>query len=131
MPLSGEPPPEPGSGAHTQDKSTPPPQSSPPAVLASGAEARGTEPASSVMDPGPTGAMHGDKRNDIAATDSLKLVGSLLWAARSTFVECSCGLVYLTSVMSCPTEPAWRAALHMCSYMYHNRHHGIGHASEP
>jgi len=54
-----------------------------------------------------------------------KLVGSLLWAARSTYVECSCGLVYLTTVMSCPTDTAWRAALHMCAYMYHNRHNGI------
>ena len=54
-----------------------------------------------------------------------KVVGSLLWAQRNCYPECSIGVQYLCRQMSSPTEEAWRGAMHMVSYLKGARDYGI------
>jgi hypothetical protein len=61
----------------------------------------------------------------IIALGYQKLVGGLLWAQRNCFPECSVGVQYLCRLMSCPTEEAWRAGLHMVKYLHGRREYGI------
>ena len=53
------------------------------------------------------------------------LVGSLLWAVRHCFPICLTGCSALCKMMSCPSNKAFRAGLHMLIYMYQHRHEGI------
>ena len=53
------------------------------------------------------------------------LVGGLLWAARHTAIECQLGVNMICSVMATPSDLAWRQALHLLSWMFHNRRNGI------
>jgi len=53
------------------------------------------------------------------------LVGSLLWAVRHCFPICLAGCSSLCKMMSCPSDKAFRAGLHMLIYMYQHRHEGI------
>lgn len=55
----------------------------------------------------------------------MRAVGMILWAVRSCYPECQQGVSQLGSLMACPTEKAWTAAMHMIAYMYHKRHKGI------
>jgi hypothetical protein len=53
------------------------------------------------------------------------VVGGLLWATRNCYPECAVGVQYLCRQMSCPSEEAWRAAMHMVAYLKANRENGI------
>ena len=55
----------------------------------------------------------------------MSLVGSLLWAVRHVYPMGLHGCSQLCSLMSCPTDKAFKAGLHLLSYMYHHRHDGI------
>ena len=59
-----------------------------------------------------------------------KVVGELLWATRNTVPECAAGMVQLCSVMSRPTEEAWKAAMHMVKYLHQNSDRGIRFSSD-
>jgi hypothetical protein len=54
-----------------------------------------------------------------------RAVGMLLWAARHCFPECKYGVSRLCSVMAKPTYKAFRAAMHMMTYLIQNKHRGI------
>jgi hypothetical protein len=54
-----------------------------------------------------------------------KAIGMLLWAGRGVYPECMAGLSQLSRVLSCPSEKAWDAAMHMVQWMYQQRHRGI------
>ena len=54
-----------------------------------------------------------------------RVVGSLLWAQRNCYPECSVGVQYLCRQMSSPTEVAWKAALHMVAYLKGRNEYGI------
>ena len=54
-----------------------------------------------------------------------RLVGSLLWCVRHVFPVCSYGCSQLCKLMSCPTDLAFKCALHMLLFCYLNRHRGI------
>ena len=54
-----------------------------------------------------------------------QVVGSLLWASRMCYPECAVGCSYLARVMSCPTQEAWDAAMHMVKYLQRHRAQGI------
>jgi hypothetical protein len=58
------------------------------------------------------------------------VVGSLLWASRNVFPEISCGINFLCRVMSNPSEIAWGAAMHMISYLYKEKDHGVRYVSD-
>ena len=49
----------------------------------------------------------------------------LLWASRNVFPECAYGTSMLCSVMSCPSEKAWRAGMHMLVWLKQERLRGI------
>ena len=55
-----------------------------------------------------------------------RAVGMLLWAARHTYPECKYGVSRLCSVMAKPTYKAFRAAMHMITYLVQHKHRGIG-----
>ena len=55
----------------------------------------------------------------------LSVVGMLLWVYRRTMPQLCAGIQMLTRVMSKPTEEAWKAAMHMVSYVYEQRLVGI------
>jgi hypothetical protein len=55
----------------------------------------------------------------------MRLVGMLLWASRNVFPECAYGTSILCSVMSCPSEKAWRAGMHMLVWLKQERLRGI------
>ena len=55
----------------------------------------------------------------------MRLVGSLLWVVRHVLPECAYGCSQLCKLMSCPTDEAWQAALHMLSYISANRDDSI------
>jgi len=57
--------------------------------------------------------------------DYLGLVGSLLWAARNCFPECSSGVNQLGRVVSRPTREAFDAGIKMVQYLFAQRHRGI------
>jgi hypothetical protein len=82
-----------------------------------------------------------DKFGDIIETSSeehtaviergyQKVCGELLWATRNTYPQCSAGMVQLCSVMSRPTEEAWKAAMHMVSYLNQHQDEGIRFSSD-
>jgi hypothetical protein len=54
-----------------------------------------------------------------------RVVGSLLWAQRNCYPECSIGVQYLCRQMSAPTEEAWKGAMHMVAYLKGAREYGI------
>ena len=54
-----------------------------------------------------------------------RAVGMLLWAARHSYPECKYGVSRLCSVMAKPTYRAFRAAMHMITYLVQNKHRGI------
>ena len=55
----------------------------------------------------------------------MRLVGMLLWASRNVNVECAYGTSMLCRVMSCPSEKAWKAGMHMLQWLHQNRLNGI------
>ena len=55
----------------------------------------------------------------------MRLVGMLLWASRNVFPECAYGTSVLCSVMSCPSEKAWRAGLHIIVWLHQERLRGV------
>ena len=52
-------------------------------------------------------------------------VGMLLWVSRNTKMGVSTGLSYLTRVMSCPGDKAFKCLLHLIQYTYQERHSGL------
>ena len=54
-----------------------------------------------------------------------RLVGSLLWVVRHIFPICSYGCSQLCKMMSCPSDKAWHAALHMLKYIEQHRGRGV------
>jgi len=77
--------------------------------------------------------LHLSKHDDTCATESAAIiargyqraVGMLLWAARHCFPECKYGVSQLCSVMGKPSEAAFKAAMHMCTYLWQHKHRGI------
>lgn len=59
----------------------------------------------------------------------MRAVGMILWAARNVYLECMLGVSYLCRVMSCPTEAAWDAAMHMIRWMRGQKHRGLVYSS--
>ena len=55
----------------------------------------------------------------------MRLVGMLLWASRNVFPECAYGTSVMCSVMSCPSEKAWKAGMHMLVWLRQSRLRGI------
>jgi hypothetical protein len=53
------------------------------------------------------------------------IVGTLLWLARNCFPELSQGVHLLCRVMAQPNDEAYKAALHMVSYVHGQRERGI------
>ena len=49
----------------------------------------------------------------------------MLWATRHVYPMCLNGMSQLCALMSCPSDIAFRAALHVLVYMYQNREYGI------
>jgi len=60
----------------------------------------------------------------------MRAVGMILWAARNVYAECTAGVSQLCRVMSCPTEEAWAAAMHMIKWMDSRKTNGIKFTSE-
>ena len=54
-----------------------------------------------------------------------RAVGMLLWATRHCYPECKYGVSRLCSAMAKPTYKAFRAAMHMITYMAQHKHRGI------
>ena len=55
----------------------------------------------------------------------MRLVGMLLWASRNVFPECAFGTSKLCSLMSCPSEKAWKCGMHMLTWLDQNKSRGI------
>ena len=60
----------------------------------------------------------------------MRLVGMCLWASRNVFSECAYGTSLMCSVMSRPSEKAWRAGMHMLTWFHQNRLRGIKFSSQ-
>ena len=43
----------------------------------------------------------------------MRLVGQLLWVSRNIAPECAFGVSMMCKLMSCPSEIAWRAGMHL------------------
>ena len=54
-----------------------------------------------------------------------RAVGIILWAARHCYPECKYGISKLCSVMARPTFTAFKAAMHMITYLGQNQLRGI------
>ena len=54
-----------------------------------------------------------------------RLCGCLLWAARNVFPECQVGISFLCRLMSHPSKVAWKAALHMLTWLYEQKDRGL------
>ena len=63
--------------------------------------------------------------NEVLTLGYQRAVGMLLWAARHCFPECKYGVSRLCSVMARPTYRAFRAAMHMITYLNQHKHRGI------
>ena len=63
--------------------------------------------------------------NEVLTLGYQRAVGMLLWAARHCFPECKYGVSRLCSVMARPTYRAFRAAMHMITYLDQHKHRGI------
>ena len=61
----------------------------------------------------------------VHARGYLRAVGLLLWCYRRTMPQLGNAIAMLTQHMSCPTEEAWKTAMHVIKYCYLNRHTGI------
>jgi len=59
-----------------------------------------------------------------------RAIGMLLWAQRGVYPECAYGLNQLCTVMSSPTEEAWREAMNMIAWMRSQKARGILYTSE-
>ena len=55
----------------------------------------------------------------------MRLVGMLLWASRNVFPECAYGTSVMCSLMTCPSEKAWRAGMHILVWLRQSRLRGI------
>ncbi len=65
------------------------------------------------------------ENKQVLARGYQRLFGTLLWAARGSFIECLEGCSELGRVMAKPTEAAWAAACHMLTYMIQHKNNGI------
>ena len=72
----------------------------------------------------------GDEHQVVLDRGYSSVVGMLLWAVRRVYPEAAQGVNQLGSLLSCPTEEAWTAAMHVVSYMYQQRERGIKFSSE-
>ena len=54
-----------------------------------------------------------------------RAVGMLLWATRGTYPECQQGVNQLGSVLSNPSEHAWKCAMHLMKWMHDHREQGL------
>ena len=54
-----------------------------------------------------------------------RLVGSLLWACRNVFAECTLGVSFLCRRMAYPDLDAWNGAIHMLKWLHQERERGI------
>jgi hypothetical protein len=54
-----------------------------------------------------------------------RLVGSLLWCVRHVCPVASYGMSQLCKLMSCPTDEAWDAAIHLLKYVLQEKNRGI------
>ena len=68
--------------------------------------------------------------NEVLSLGYQQVVGELLWATRNTGPDTAYGVQQLCTVMSRPSKRAWRAAMHMVSYLYGQRHQGIMFSSD-
>ena len=62
---------------------------------------------------------------EVLALGYQRAVGIILWAARHCYPECKYGISKLCSVMARPSYTAFKAAMHMISYLGQNQLRGI------
>ena len=80
---------------------------------------------------GPLGTLIKDKNTseeevkEVLGRGYMRLVGMLLWASRNVFPECAYGTSKLCSLMSCPSEKAWKCGMHMLTWLEQNKSRGI------
>ena len=66
-----------------------------------------------------------EEHKDVIALGYQRVVGMLMWAARHCYPECKYGVSRLCSVMARPTYRAFKAAMHVVTYLSQHNHRGI------
>ena len=78
----------------------------------------------------PEGLISDEEAANVTKRGYLNVVGGIGWAAMNCFPECVFGHGNLTTVMSRPSEKAWKFAMHMLAWLCAEKDRGIVFSSD-